>query len=133
MTGSGGLVLELRGLRLVATHGVLPEEQDRPQPLEVDVDLELADDRATVSDDLADTADYGAAVLAAVAEVGSRPRRLLEALASDVADRLLADPAVAAVTVAIRKLRPPVAADLATAGVRLHRRRSGGPPGAGNR
>jgi dihydroneopterin aldolase len=32
---------------------------------------------------------------------------------------------VEAVTVTVRKLRPPVAADLASAGVRIHRRRSG--------
>lgn len=119
------LVVELRGLRVVATHGLLPEERQRAQPLELDVDLELASDRSARSDDVADTADYAAAVAAVVAEVAGRPRQLLEALAADVAEVLLGDPAVAAVTVVVRKLRPPVAADLASAGVRVRLARPG--------
>jgi len=34
--------IELRGLRLVGTHGVLAEEQERAQPFEVDLDLSVA-------------------------------------------------------------------------------------------
>ncbi len=52
--------IELRGLRALGTHGVLPEEQERPQPFEVDLDLEVDLRRAGRSDDLADTVDYGA-------------------------------------------------------------------------
>ena len=33
--------IELRGLRAVGTHGVLPEEHQRGQPFEVDLDVEV--------------------------------------------------------------------------------------------
>lgn len=109
---------------MVAVHGALPEEQHRPQPFEIDLDLELVDRRAARTDDLADTADYAAAVAAAAAVAGGPPHQLLESLAAAVADAVLADPAVAQVTVAVRKLRPPVPYQLDSAGVRLTRARS---------
>lgn len=117
--------VELRGLRVVGVHGLLPEERHRPQPFELDLDLELADHRGAGSDDLADTADYAAAAAAAAAVVTGTPHQLLESLAAAVADAVLADPAVVAVTVAVRKLRPPVPYQLASAGVRLTRARRG--------
>ena len=51
--------IELRGLRVLGAHGVLPEEQQRAQPFEVDLDLELDLRPAGRSDALADTVDYG--------------------------------------------------------------------------
>jgi FolB domain-containing protein len=115
-------VIELRGLRLSAIVGVLPHEQHQPQPLELDVDITVDLAAAGASDELTDTVDYGA--LCALAEevvVGSR-FALLEALAERVAAVLLgADPRVAAVTVSVRKLRPPVPQPLATSGVRITR------------
>ncbi|HET7488623.1 MAG TPA: dihydroneopterin aldolase [Acidimicrobiales bacterium] len=115
--------VELRGLRVVGRHGLLPHERDRDQPFEVDLDLHLDLAPAGASDALADTVDYGA-VVAATARVVAGPRvDLLETLAQRIADAVLADARVEAVTVAVRKLRPPVPADLATAGVRISRRR----------
>lgn len=50
---------------------------------------------------------------------------LLEHLAGRIGDAVLgADPRVASTTVWLRKLRPPVPHDLATAGVRLTRSRA---------
>ena len=58
----------------------------------------------------------------------SAPVALLERLAARIAEVVLAfDDRIAAVDVAVRKLRPPVAQHLATSGVRLHRERSAGP------
>lgn len=117
--------IELSGLRSTAVVGVLPEERNRAQPLEVDLAVEVDLTAAGLSDDLSDTVDY-AGVCDAVAEVaaGSEPQ-LLERLAAQVADVVLAlDPRIESVEVAIRKLRPPVPHDLATSGVRLVRRRS---------
>jgi dihydroneopterin aldolase len=56
--------------------------------------------------------------------VSLRQFRLLEALAGAIATGILEIPEVQAVTVTVRKLRPPVAADLASAGVRLRRERT---------
>ncbi len=114
----------LRGLRVVGTHGVLPEERQRSQPFEVDLVLHVDLAAAGASDDLAETVDYGAVADAVDAVVRGRQFGLLEALASTIADTVLAlDVRVAAVDVAVTKLRPPVPVDLATAGVRMRRTR----------
>jgi 7,8-dihydroneopterin aldolase/epimerase/oxygenase len=116
--------IELRGLRLLGVCGVLPEERDRPQPLEVDLDLVADLGAAGRSDDLDDTVDYGTVCSVVEVVVTAAPVALLEALAERVAAAVLAaDGRVEAVTVGIRKLRPPVPQDLATSGVRLTRRR----------
>jgi dihydroneopterin aldolase len=118
--------IELRGLRVTGTHGVLAEEKSRAQPFEVDLDLELDLAAAGVSDDLADTVDYGAVTSAVAEEVSGAHSDLLEHLAARIARRAATAAAgsgapLSAVTVTIRKLRPPVPHDLASAGVRIHR------------
>ena len=113
--------LELRGLRVVGVHGALPEEQVRAQPFEVDLDVEVDLAPAGASDALDDTLDYGAVVDAAARVVATERHQLLERVAARIADEIRADPRVTAVTVAVRKLRPPVAHDLTTAGVRITR------------
>jgi dihydroneopterin aldolase len=115
--------IEVRGLRVDGVHGVLDEEQVRSQPFEVDLDLYLDTGPGAASDDLATTADYGAAVDAAVTVITGPPRRLLESLAAAIADRVLEDTHIDAVTVVIRKLRPPLAPEVTSTGVRLHRSR----------
>jgi len=122
---TAGDAIELRGLHLSGIVGVLDHERTQPQPLELDLDVMLDLGVPAQSDSLADTVDYGA--LCAVAEevVTSTSFALLEALADRVACAVLgADARIDAVTVWVRKLRPPVAQQLATSGVRLTRSRS---------
>jgi 7,8-dihydroneopterin aldolase/epimerase/oxygenase len=117
--------IELRGLRMTGRVGVLPAERAADQPLEIDVDLTVDLAAAGASDALGDTVDYGAACDAVAAAVRAGHVDLLERLASRIADTVLAvDPAIAAVEVAVRKLRPPVPHDLATSGVRIVRGRA---------
>ena len=112
--------IELRGLRAMIVVGVLEHEKTEPQPVEVDLVLDVDLRTAGDSDDLADTVDYGAVADACISAL-TEPAALLEAAASRLADVALGDPRVTRVEVAIRKLRPPVAHDLATAGVRIFR------------
>lgn len=119
----GGDAIQLRGLRVLGRHGVLAEEQQREQPFEVDLDVELDLAPAGRSDDLADTLDYGALAGAVARVVGGEPAALLERVAERIAAEVLADGRVRSVTVTLRKLRPPVPVDLGTAGVRIGRRR----------
>jgi dihydroneopterin aldolase len=118
-------LIELHGLRLLATVGALPEEHDRAQPVEVDLDLTVDLAPAAASDQLDDTVDYGAVCSAVEAlVVGGGHVALLETLAERIARRVLGiDDRVTGVTVAVRKLRPPVPQDLATSGVRISRKR----------
>lgn len=116
--------IELRGLRQVAFVGALPEEQERKQPIEVDIDVEADLVAAGLSDELGDTIDYGLLCDVVETVIDEGHVQLLERLAQVMADRLLAtDTRIDSVTVAVRKLRPPVAQDLATSGVRIQRRR----------
>ncbi|MGA3353192.1 MAG: dihydroneopterin aldolase [Acidimicrobiales bacterium] len=113
--------IELRGLRVLGRHGALDGEQDTAQPFEVDLEVEADLAEAARQDDLAKTVDYSLVVDTAMAIVAQHRYRLLEALAEAIAAGVLELPSVQAVTVAVRKLRPPVAADMVSAGVRLRR------------
>lgn len=118
--------IELRGLRPLGVVGLLPEERERAQPLEVDLDVEVDLTAAGVSDDLGDSVDYGAIcdALADAAGAGGVEPLLLERLAALLAESVLAvDDRIDAVTLTVRKLRPPVPYDLATSGVRIRRQR----------
>jgi dihydroneopterin aldolase len=113
--------IELRGLRATGIHGALPEEQVRAQPFEVDIDLAVDLRPAAQSDDLGDTIDYGA-VAEAVERVITRERfQLIERLAERIAEEVRRDERVESATVTVRKLRPPVPVDLATAAVTITR------------
>ena len=116
--------IEVRDLRVTGTHGVLPEERERAQPFSIDIVAWVDMEAAQLSDDLADTVDYGALAQAAADVVGGRSYRLLEALAGRLASALLiVDPRLEAVEVTVRKLRPPLALDVGSTGVRVRRAR----------
>ena len=115
--------IQLRGLRALGVHGALPEERNRAQPFEVDVDAEADLRRAGGTDDLADTLDYGALAAAVERVVAGERFNLLERLAQRIAEELATDARLTAVTVTVRKLRPPVPVDLGSAAVRITRRR----------
>lgn len=113
--------IELRGLRAVGTHGALPEEQERKQPFEVDVDLQADLSVAGRSDRLDDTVDYGAVAAAVERVVTTERYSLLERLAERIAEELLSDARVERVTVTVRKVRPPVPVDITSTAVRITR------------
>lgn len=117
--------IEVRGLRVLGTHGALAHEQVAPQPFELDLSIETSFTAAAASDALEDALDYGPVVAAAAGVVAERRFRLLEALAEAVAEAVLADDRVGAVEVAVRKLRPPLPVDLSSVGVRIRRQRVG--------
>lgn len=113
--------IELRGLRLVGVHGFLPHEQERAQPFEVDIDVDADLSAAAGSDELSDTLDYGALAAAAAKVVTGEQWKLLERMAARIAEELSRDGRVRSVSVTVRKLRPPVPLDMASAGVRITR------------
>ena len=116
--------LQLRGLRVMALCGALPEERVRAQPFELDVDIgaDLAPSGET--DDLGDTIDYGEVCAAVCAAAEGGQFTLMEAMAQRVAEVCLeADRRALWVTVEVRKLRPPVPQHLSTSGVRITRAR----------
>ena len=116
--------IEVRGIRALGIIGVCREEQERPQPFEIDFDVETDVSAAGQTDDLADTIDYGALIGVVSRVVGNERHLLLEKVASRLAGELLAfDDRALAVRVTIRKLRPPVPYDVATTAITVRRGR----------
>ena len=117
-----GDLIELRGLRVLAYCGVLPEEQARRQPFSFDLDLECDLAAAGRSDDLVDTVDYGAVCERIEHLVTGRSFKLIERLAGAVADEL-GDllPGGSALTLVVTKERPPIPAVEGGASVTLRR------------
>ncbi len=116
--------IEIRAIRVLCHVGVGADERADAQPLELDVDLELSLTAAAESDDVVDTVDYGEVSLAVAAAVQGVEHVLLERVAAVAADAALGvDDRAEAVTVAVRKLRPPIPLDVGTTGVRLRRSR----------
>jgi dihydroneopterin aldolase len=111
----------ISGIRELGVHGVLPEEQVRPQPFEVDLELLVDVAAAGESDNLDETVDYGAVCEAVSRIVSSEQYRLLERLATRIAEVCRADPRVTGVVVEVRKLHPPVRALIDHVGVRVER------------
>jgi dihydroneopterin aldolase/2-amino-4-hydroxy-6-hydroxymethyldihydropteridine diphosphokinase len=111
----------ISGLRELGVHGVLPEEQTRPQPFEVDVELVVDLGAAGASDDLDDTVDYGAVCEAVSRVVSSERYHLLERLAARIAEVCAVDTRVQGVAVTVRKLHPPVRAMVDHVAVHIER------------
>jgi dihydroneopterin aldolase len=109
----------ISGLREMGIHGVLPEERTRPQPFEVDVEMDVDLVKAGQSDDLDDTVDYSAVSEAVSRVVKSESYQLIERLATRVGEVCRTDERVSAVTVTVRKLHPPVRAMLDHVAVRV--------------
>jgi dihydroneopterin aldolase len=113
--------IRISGLRELGVHGVLPEEQVRPQPFEIDVELVVDVTAAGASDDLEDTVDYSAVCEAVSRVVSSEQYRLLERLATRIAEVCRADPRVVSAIIEVRKLHPPVRAMVDYVAVRVER------------
>jgi dihydroneopterin aldolase len=111
----------LSGIRALGCNGVLPEEQSRPQPFEVDVELSVDLAPAGRSDALSDTIDYDALTARIVQIVEAGGLSLLETLAARIAGACRTDPRVTAVVVTVKKLRPPVPVHVDHVAVRIER------------
>jgi dihydroneopterin aldolase len=112
MTGTArGDRILVRDLRVFAHHGVLPEEAEHGQVFVLDLDLSVDLQAAGHTDDLERTIDYGGLTERVAELVASRRRQLLEAVAADVAELVLADERVREVRVRVTKPHAPLRVD----------------------
>jgi dihydroneopterin aldolase len=84
------VTIELSGIELFAFHGVLEHERREGQRFLVDLELDVADERAAVTDRIGDAVDYRDVVAAVVEVSDARAYDLLEAFAAALADTLVA-------------------------------------------
>jgi dihydroneopterin aldolase len=82
-------LIRLEGLSVFGHHGARPYEKEAGQRLEVDLELEPADDRAEKSDRLADAVDYDRLYQTVRESVEGQSFHLLEALAAHTAESIL--------------------------------------------
>lgn len=118
--------IELRGLAARGRHGVFEHERADGQEFVVDITVWIDLAEAAASDDLADTYDYGALAQLAADVVGGPPRRLIEAVGGEIADRVMADQRVHAVEVVVHKPQAPIPHEFADVAVVVRRSRRGG-------
>ncbi len=104
---------------LHAQHGVLPQEQLTGNDYKVSVSLDYDISKAINTDNVADTINY-AEVYDVIKEEMITPSKLIEHVAGRIAQRLLTQyPSVAAITLSITKLNPPMGAQCQGAGVEI--------------
>jgi dihydroneopterin aldolase len=82
--------IRINGIKGFGYHGVFAEETKNGQEFLVDVELILDLEKASKSDDLSDTVDYGAICDLVVAAITGPPFKLIEKLAGVIADEILA-------------------------------------------
>ena len=95
--------IALHGIRAYGRHGANAGERTAAQALDVDVEVEMDLGSARASDALAETLDYAGLHERVVAIVRDRSYALLERLADEIANAILADSRVAAATVTVAK------------------------------
>lgn len=108
----------INGLELPVQIGVPDEERAGWQTLRADLELELVGRVEDFGDELSATVDYDAVAREVRLLAAERPRRLIESLAGEIAQAVLARPLVCGVLVTIRKRVLPGVDDVA---VRIHR------------
>lgn len=105
--------IRVLGIEGTGHHGVLPEERRDGQVFIVDLELVVSLQAAGQSDDLSDTIDYAQVAAAALAVIEGEPCNLIEAVAEQIAARVLShqeidEVTVDEVTVTVHKPQAPV-------------------------
>ena len=102
--------LAIVGVECFGHHGVFDFERREGQTFVIDLVLGLDTAPAAVSDDLADTVDYGSLVARVKEAVERDPVDLIEKLAQRIAGLCLFDPRVEWVRVTVHKPDAPIEA-----------------------
>lgn len=113
----------IHGLRVFAYHGVNPDEKEKGQPFELDITLYADLSKPGETDDLSDTVNYAKVTKKAIAVMQSEKNDLIERAATRVAEAILEQFPVQAVTVLLKKPRAPIAADFDDVAVEITRER----------
>lgn len=110
------------GIRGFGYHGVFEHEAKNGQDFYVDLDIYLDLEKASNSDDLADTIDYGALTDLVVEEITGQRVALIERLAGRIADRIkVKHPEIELIAVTVHKPKAPVSSEVADISVTISR------------
>jgi len=92
-------------MRFWGKHGARPGEQDRAQPIDLDLELVVDCSPAAESDDLTNAVDYMSVYQACEQVVTTSSFKLLEALADACLAAVMADSRITTATIKVRKPR----------------------------
>lgn len=118
--------IELRGLTVRGNHGVFEHERRDGQDFVIDITLWIDLAAAAASDDLNDTYDYGVLAARAADIVAGPARDLIETVAAEIAEDVMADSRVHAVEVVVHKPQAPIPLTFTDVAVVARRSRRGG-------
>ncbi|GAB2741588.1 dihydroneopterin aldolase [Salinifilum aidingensis] len=119
--------IALTGLRVWARHGVHEHERRDGQEFLVDVTLWVDLGEAAATDDVRSTVHYGELANRVTGIVGGKPRDLIESVAAEAADDVLATHGqVHAAEVTIHKPQAPIEVPFGDVAVTIRRSRRGG-------
>jgi dihydroneopterin aldolase len=104
--------IEVKGIKLYAFHGCLPEEKKIGGKYVVDVMLNTSFEKASITDELSDTIDY-VLINRIVKEEMSIPSKLIEHVGQRIIVRIKNECVnLFGVTLTIRKISPPINGDV---------------------
>lgn len=112
--------IEIRRLKVKTFVGVPDLERAKAQEIHISLKIGIGTSFGAMADDISRTLDYAAVAAEVRSLAGQRPRRLIETLASEIADQTLAHDEVTSVEVLVEKFVVP---DTDCVAVRLLRTR----------
>lgn len=110
------MYIRLKGLKIYAYHGVLPQENRVGAEYTIDLQLKTDFTQAAQTDKLEGTINYAAVFEAVKAEM-TVPSQLLEHVIYRISRRLLRDFPIEEIKIALYKQNPPMGADCQQVGV----------------
>ncbi|GAA0504233.1 dihydroneopterin aldolase [Salinibacillus aidingensis] len=114
--------IHVRGMKFYGYHGLYPEENKLGQRYIVHLTIELDLSKAGKTDHMDDSIDYGRIFEVTKETVEGRARKLVEALAEDIASQLFhAFPTINAINVEIEKPEAPIPGQFDAVGVEVYR------------
>jgi dihydroneopterin aldolase len=117
-------LIEIKGLFGFGHHGLFDDERENGQGFLVDADLHLDLSTVTRSDLIDDTVNYSAVCDVILAQIVGPPFSLIERLAGQIAEQILADfSKVKSVKITVHKPDAPVAAKVKDISVSVERTR----------
>lgn len=119
--------ITLTGLNVFGRHGVFEHEKRDGQYFLADITVWLDLSEAVSSDDLKATVHYGELAQLAAEIISGPPKDLIEAVAGEIADRVMRSYPVHAVEVTLHKPSAPIPLDFIDVAVTIRRSRKSGP------
>jgi len=115
-------LISIKGIHGFGYHGVFEHEAKNGQDFYVDLEIEVDLAKASLSDDLQETIDYGALADLVVEEITGQRVQLIERLAGRIADRIKgAHREILRISVTVHKPKAPVAAQVTDIAVTITR------------